>query len=115
MHNRSRASEESIRQRQKQSDSIVRWIRTLRDEKAIAESTPIIVAGDMNVLFSDPARHLTTLLTGDIVDEETFGPDFSPDWDGTDLTDASPSHNARGETFYTWRNDTGPFPPGHST
>jgi endonuclease/exonuclease/phosphatase family metal-dependent hydrolase len=112
MHNRSRAGEESIQQRQIQSDSIVRWIRTLRDEKAIAENTPMIVAGDMNVLASDPALHLTTLLTGDIADEETFGPDFSPDWDATDLADASPSHNARGEVFYTWRNDTEPFPPG---
>ena len=112
MHNRSRASEKSIRERQIQSDSIVRWLRALRGEKAIAEYTPMIVAGDMNVLASDPALHLTTLLTGDIADEETFGPDFSPDWDGTDLADASPSHNARGEAFYTWRDDTEPFPPG---
>jgi endonuclease/exonuclease/phosphatase family metal-dependent hydrolase len=112
MHNRSRTGEENIRQRQKQSDSIVRWIRNLREEQAIAENTPIIVAGDMNVLAADPARHLATLLSGDIADEEMFGPDISPDWDGTDLADASPSHNARGEAFYTWRNETEPFPPG---
>jgi len=112
MHNRSRASEESIRQRQMQSDSIIRWIRELRGEHAIPENTPIVVAGDMNVLTSDPATHLTTLLTGDIEDEDRFGPDFAPDWDGTDLADASPSQNARGEAFYTWRNDTEPFPPG---
>jgi endonuclease/exonuclease/phosphatase family metal-dependent hydrolase len=112
MHNRSRSGEENVQQRQQQSDSIVRWLRTLRDENTIAENTPIVVAGDMNVLPSDPARHLATLLTGNIANEETFGPDFSPDWDGTELADASPSHNGRGEAFYTWRDDSEPYPPG---
>ncbi len=112
MHNRSRAGEERVRKRQVQSDTIVRWIRNQREGNALSENTPIIILGDMNVIPSDPARHLSTLLTGNIADEETYGPDFKPDWDSTDLTDALPSHNALGKEFYTCRLDDGSFPPG---
>ena len=54
---------------------------------------------------------LNTLVTGDIADEETFGPDTRIDWDGTDLADARPSHNALEREYYTWRNDDLPFAP----
>lgn len=73
------------------------------------------ILGDMNVLASepaDPAHHLTTLLTGNIVDEKAFGPDFPLDWDGTNLIEVKPRHNAREKDFYTWRVDDLPFPPG---
>ncbi len=112
MHNRSRAGDENIRQRQVQSDAVVRWLRQLKEARSIPVGTPIIVAGDMNVLPGAPANHLATLLTGDIADEQAFGPDIRPDWDGTDLRDASPSHNAEGREFYTWRDDSQPYPPG---
>jgi endonuclease/exonuclease/phosphatase family metal-dependent hydrolase len=118
MHNKSRSGEESIRLRQQQSDSIVRWIRTIRQPdqtSSIPEKTPIIIVGDMNVLAcepADPAHHLTTLLTGNILDEKSFGPDFPLDWDDTNLIEVKPRHNARGKDFYTWRVDKLPFPPG---
>ncbi len=112
MHNRSRVGRDYANQRQAQSDSVVRWVRDLKRGDAIAKNTPLIIAGDMNVLANDSRMHFTTLLTGDIADEGTFGADAAPDWDGTALADASPSHNAAGEQFYTWRNDSEPYPPG---
>jgi hypothetical protein len=112
MHNRSRATVDDVRRRQVQSDMVARWLRRLQDEAIIPARTPLIVAGDMNVLPGMPARHLVTLMDGDIVDEASFGKDFHPDWDGTGLRDASPSQNGEGEVFYTWRDDTQPFPPG---
>lgn len=112
MHNRSGAGEENANKRQMQSDSIMRWLREIRQVDALPQATPIVVLGDMNVHPGSTPTHLTTLLTGDIIDERGFGPDFTPDWDGTGLADASPSHNARGEVFYTWRNDSEDYPPG---
>jgi hypothetical protein len=118
MHNKSRSGEESVRLRQRQSDSVVRWIRNIRgrdNASSIADKTPILILGDMNVLAAepaDPAHHLTTLLTGNIVDEESFGRDFTLDWDDTNLVEVKPRHNSREKSFYTWRVDDSPFPPG---
>lgn len=112
MHNRSRAGVENASRRQVQSDAVMRWVRELRDEHTIPRDTPIVIAGDLNVHPGAPAAHLVTLVTGDIADEATFGADIRPDWDGTDLADASPSHNGEGRVFYTWRDDSEDFPPG---
>jgi endonuclease/exonuclease/phosphatase family metal-dependent hydrolase len=112
MHNRSRDGEENRRQREVQSDSLIRHLRNLRSGAVLPDDTPIIIAGDMNVHPGTTPRHLVTLLEGDIVDERTFGSDFHPDWDGTAMADANASHNARGSVFYTWRNDSEDFPPG---
>lgn len=101
--------------RQVHADEIVRWIRDIRTpggEIDLPPNTPIVVLGDFNVYDTDPAYHLTTLLTGDIVNEDDYGPDIAPDWDGTSLADALPRHNARGDDVYTWRDDTQEFNPG---
>lgn len=115
LHNKSGVGEKNERLRQLQSDSIARWLRNLRDDgspTALATGTPIIILGDMNVLTNASLQPFQTLISGDVVDEATFGPDFDIDWDGTDLADAQPSHNGHGEHFYTWRNDDTPFDPG---
>jgi hypothetical protein len=118
MHNKSHGGEANVRMRQRQSDSIVSSIRDLRrlgDNSPIADQTPILIVGDMNVLAvepADPALHLTTLLTGNIVDEAAFGADFPLDWDGSHLVEAKPRHNSREKAFYTWREDQSPFPAG---
>lgn len=115
MHNKSRAGEENIHRRQLQSDAIVRWIRNARANVSFPDGTPMIILGDMNVLESeldDPRHHFRTLLAGDIVDEEAYGPDIALDWDGTELVDVRPSHNGLGMEFYTWRMDELPYPPG---
>jgi len=114
MHNKSGGDEHDVRQRQIHSDAIVRWIRDLRDsgqENTIVDGTPIVILGDMNVVPDASMQPFKTLLSGDIVDEETFGPDFRIDWDGTDMADAKPSHNALDRKYYTWRNDNLPFEP----
>lgn len=114
MHNKSGASDNDVRLRQNHADTVVRWIRNLRgstQEQSIAADTPIIILGDMNAVPNASLAPLETLMSGDIADEETFGPDVSIDWDGTDMTDARPSHNALGREYYTWRNDEMPFAP----
>jgi len=75
----------------------------------LEEDTPVILAGDFNLVGE--RRQLETLLTGDILDNTTWGSDFSPDWDGTNLSDAIPRHTDLLQT-YTWRNDNSQFSPG---
>lgn len=107
--------EEDIALRQAHADQVVAWLadaRTPGGEVDLPAGTPLLLLGDFNVYDTDPTHHLTTLLTGDIVDEAAFGPDAPPDWDGTSLTDALPTHNATGDETYTWRNDMGHFNPG---
>ena len=112
--NKSGADDEHVRLRQIQSDAIVCWMRDLRSsaqEYTVAANTPIVILGDMNVVPNASMQPFETLLSGNIADEETFGPDFRIDWDGTDMADARPSHNALNREYYTWRNDDLPFEP----
>jgi endonuclease/exonuclease/phosphatase family metal-dependent hydrolase len=75
-----------------------------------AVGTPFLILGDFNIYNSEGIPvHLTTLLSGDISNEDQFGVDFEPDWDRTALGDALPSHNGLGEEFYTWRDDQSVF------
>lgn len=100
-------------QRQKQSDSIVSWLRDARDPGGLVTlppGTPFAVVGDLNIVGG--LQPLTTLIDGNILDEATYGVDSPPDWDATQLTDAHPLHNAIGPEDYTWRNDHDVFDPG---
>jgi endonuclease/exonuclease/phosphatase family metal-dependent hydrolase len=114
-HFKSQGGAANIRLRQAHADALIAWLRDARTpggEVDLPAATPFILLGDFNVYDTDPAHHLTTLLEGDIVNEARYGADFAPDWDGTPLADALPSHNAAGEVFYTWRDDTQEFNPG---
>ena len=114
MHNKSGAGHNDVRLRQEHADAVVRWLRDVRgaeQKNSIADGTPIVILGDMNAVPNASMAPFETLISGDIADEETFGPDFAIDWDGTDITDARPSHNAMGREYYTWRNDNMPFAP----
>lgn len=105
----------NIQARQAQADAIIGWIgdiQTPGGEIDMPLSTPIMVLGDLNVYDTDPAHHLTTLLSGDIKDEGKYGGDISPDWDNTSLADVLPHHNGAGAATYTWRDDTQEFNPG---
>jgi endonuclease/exonuclease/phosphatase family metal-dependent hydrolase len=115
VHFKAMGGEANIRARQEHADAIVQWIgdvKTPGDSIDLPRYTPIIVLGDLNVYDTDPAYHLTTLLSGDIVNEGKYGPDVAPDWDGTSLADAKPRQNRAGEQVYTWRDDTQGFNPG---
>ena len=104
-----------IAKRQQHADAIVHWIGDIKTPGGnidLPDGTPIIVLGDLNVYDTDPHLHLTTLITGDIHDEGTYGPDVPPDWDDTDATDALPLHNGVGPDFYTWRKDSSAYNPG---
>jgi len=99
-------------QRQQECDSIMAFIRDFETAGGIYDlpsDTPVVHLGDMNLVGY--AQQLTTLLTGDIADEATYGPDFSPDWDGSSLTDVLACHTATRDS-YTWRRDTSSFTPG---
>jgi endonuclease/exonuclease/phosphatase family metal-dependent hydrolase len=108
----------NLEARQKQADSIVSKLRHLRQKNhpdTLPAGTPIIILGDLNVYSStpdDPTQHLSTLLTGNIVDEAEFGADLLPDWDGTYLAEVKPRHNSREKAWYTWRDDNKQFAPG---
>ena len=65
--------------------------------------------GDFNLVGY--RQQLTTFTEGDIEDENTFGDDYSLDWDNTSIADlfSRHSHTRMG---YTWRRDNSSFSPG---
>jgi endonuclease/exonuclease/phosphatase family metal-dependent hydrolase len=98
--------------RQEAVDEIMSFVRDAMNpggQLSLPAETPIVIAGDMN--FVGLARQLDTLLTGDISDEGTYGPDFAPDWDGTALHDIVARQTEK-RMGYTWRSDFSSFWPG---
>jgi endonuclease/exonuclease/phosphatase family metal-dependent hydrolase len=96
--------------RQQQADALVNWMRDARSPGEFVDlptGTPMAIVGDLNVVQT--LNPLNTLLTGDVVNEISFGPDSPPDWDGTNLADAHPVHNGSGSTDWTYR--SGGFSP----
>ena len=114
-HFQSAAGTERVAHRQRQADAIAAWIRDATSTGGdidLPPRTAIVVAGDLNVIPSDPGRHLRTLRDGDIADERSFGPDRKPDWDRTSLEEVPARHNGRGIDRYTWRDDLQRYTPG---
>jgi endonuclease/exonuclease/phosphatase family metal-dependent hydrolase len=114
-HFKSGGNQEDILLRSRQADVIMAHVgdfTTAGGELDLKPGTPFVILGDFNAYDTDPARHVRTLLQGDIYDEDRYGADVDPDWDGTALADARPSHNGLGTEFYTWRSDFEPFLPG---
>lgn len=94
-------------QRQGEVDAIMGAVRASRFD--LPEKTPLVIMGDMN--FVGSGRQLQTFLTGDIEAENVHGPDFSPDWDFTNLEDAEPYNTGWPFTF-TWNSPGSSFAPG---
>lgn len=114
-HFKSSGGADDIALRQRQADVIIHELadaRTPGDSIDLPDLTPLLVLGDFNIYDTDPAAHFDTLLSGDIADENRYGSDSPPDWDGTALADAMPSLNAQGLKFYTWREFNSSFRPG---
>lgn len=98
--------------RQEQVDAIMAFILEAKQAGGrmdIASNTPIIVAGDLNLVGFK--QQLLTLLNGSIVNEQTYGSGALPDWDGTPFEDLIPLHTDQALAI-TWRNPNSEFPPG---
>ena len=99
-------------ERQRQADALASWMRDARAPGGslnLPSGTAMAVVGDLNIVGS--LSPLNTLLTGNIVNEASYGADSPPDWDGSPLTDARPLHNGVGPADYTWRDDGTDFDP----
>lgn len=98
--------------RQQEIDAIMAFVRDVKSGTGVLQledRTPILIVGDMNLVGYK--EQLRTLLTGDIVNEQTYGPDFSPDWDTTALEDAQPLTTGLPMKF-TWFRESSSFSPG---
>jgi endonuclease/exonuclease/phosphatase family metal-dependent hydrolase len=97
--------------RQREVDRVMAFIRDSREPGGVVLplDTPIVIAGDTN--FVGFLQQLTTIVTGDIVNEGEFGADFAPDADGTPLTNLIARQTER-RLSHTWRNDGSSFWPG---
>lgn len=98
--------------RQNEADQYVQFVqdaKTPGGSITLPSGTPMVYAGDLNSVGY--AQQLITLLTGDIQDNGTYGPDGSMDWDGTE--DAS-THALQTDARmgYTWRSNTSAYPSG---
>ena len=97
--------------RQDQVDQMAAWItQETAADGDVPYNTPLVYGGDLNLVGY--AQQLTTLLTGEVQDEATYGAGGPPDWDGTDWADALPRHT-HAPLSYTWLNEAeGDWPPG---
>ncbi|HAW03218.1 MAG TPA: hypothetical protein DCW83_00950 [Saprospirales bacterium] len=98
--------------RQAEVDKIAAFIRDAKlglNEFQLATNAPILITGDMNLYGNKRQRE--TLTTGDIINNNAYGPDASPDWDGTPLTAALPFASGLPQAV-TWINPNSSFFPG---
>jgi endonuclease/exonuclease/phosphatase family metal-dependent hydrolase len=102
-------------QRQEKADAFIARFREKRDHPDgfnLAANTPVIIAGDFNLVGWQ--QQLTTLTHGEIVNQEKYGASFLPDWDHSPFATADAYHLTSRE-IYTWRDDidvTDEFVPG---
>ena len=99
-------------ERQLEIDAIMAFIRNSKNgigPLQLEENTPIVIVGDMNLVGY--SQQLKTLLTGDIVNNDFYGPEFEPDWDGSELEDSRPFTTDSPDNF-TWFREQSSFGPG---
>lgn len=76
-------------QRQSEADEYMAFLRDAINGEGggpvLSPNAPIVYGGDLNMVGLD--NPIYTLVTGDIADESADGPDFAPDWDGSNLTE----------------------------
>jgi endonuclease/exonuclease/phosphatase family metal-dependent hydrolase len=98
--------------RQREIDRILSFIRDAMSaggQLDLPAGTAILFMGDTNLVGAGSVR--SSLLTGNIADNGSFGPDFAPDWDGTALTDLVSRQTER-RLCHTWLSTTSAFWPG---
>ncbi|MEZ4885860.1 MAG: T9SS type A sorting domain-containing protein [Chitinophagales bacterium] len=98
--------------RQVEADAFAAFIadaKTVGGRIDLPENTPFVLAGDLNLVGS--SQPLTTLLTGDIVNNFVFGEDATLDWDDSDLEDVI-SPQTGDYMAFTWLGEDSSFPAG---
>ena len=98
--------------RQKQADAIIKFIRDVKTSGGaltLPYGTPFVISGDLNLVGL--SQQLTTLLTGDIINNSTFGEDIAPDWDNTNLSDIIAFHSDK-RIATTWTEEGNSYWPG---
>ena len=98
--------------RQDEVDNIMSFVRSVRygiSSFQVPQNTPVVIAGDMNLVGLKQQQQ--TLITGNIQNNTTYGPDFLPDWDDTSLEDVVPVATNNSATF-TWYNESGTYSAG---
>ncbi len=98
--------------RQKEIDNFMAFIRDAKEEGGVltlAKNSPIVIVGDMNLVGFKEQQ--TTLITGEIVNNNLYGESFMPDWDSTYFADAKPVTTNMPSTF-TWYNASSSYSPG---
>lgn len=98
--------------RQTEVDEIMSFIKKAKTGTGsftIKKNTPIIITGDTN--FVGKNRQRKTLIEGDIMNENSFGTDFLPDWDNSFFEDAKPVTTGYPGSF-TWKSYYSDYPAG---
>ena len=100
--------------RQDSADAIANWLGDARgvarasgNNITLPASTPMIALGDFNLVGGPEPE--TTLLTGNILQESTYGADVKGDWDNSNLTNLNPLDPFTGNNF-TWQS-SGSYAP----
>jgi len=91
--------------RQRSADAIASWLgnaRTTGGTITIPGLTPMLVLGDFNLVGGPQPE--TTLITGDIIDNATYGADIFGDWDESIMLDVRPTNPINGDPD-TWSSD----------
>ena len=98
--------------RQEEADSIIEFLADAKTPGGLLdlpEGTPFLLAGDLNLVGW--RQQLETILTGDIINEGTYGPDMAPDWDGQPFATPHSRHpDARRSD--SWNVDSSSYYPG---
>jgi len=99
--------------RQQQVDEFVsiwrNWITNSDGPFNLDFETPFVHIGDFN--FVGYRQQVETIRVGDIEDENEYGEDFPPDWDGSNIIDLFSRHTHK-RMSYTWRSDGSSYNPG---
>lgn len=99
-----------VAEREQQADLVAERVYALQSPGGLPRGTPIVVLGDLNANASFPPTFIANLRAGRIGGVPPH-PARSPDWDGSELEDALPRHNGRGEDVWTWSNERSEFAP----
>ncbi len=98
--------------RQEEIDAIMAFIRDAKlgdGPMQLNYNSPIIIVGDMNLVGDN--HQLETFITGNILDNASYGQDYEPDWNGENLIDSKPMTTGLPMVF-TWYDEGSSFNPG---